>query len=141
MRNRLAHWAIAAAVLALTGAGAAQARDQESGEAKLAKLLEGRVAGKPQSCIPLGRGNTESQVIDHTAIVYRVGDTLYVNRPQTGAESLDWTSILVTESWTNQLCNLDTVRLVERGGGFMTGFVGLGDFVPYTRERGGRGGR
>ena len=75
----------------------------------------------------------DSQVIDGTAIVYRVGGRLYVNRPEIGADSLDNDDILVTRTTTDQLCRIDTVRLIDRTSRIPRGFVGLGDFVPYTK--------
>ncbi len=40
---------------------------------------------------------------------------------------------MVTRLHTSQLCRLDTVRLHDRTGFWYSGFVGLEDFVPYTR--------
>ncbi len=119
---------LAAALLAGT---AAQARERLTGEEKLAKLLEGRVAGAPVSCINLTTAR-ESQIIDKTAIVYDSGNTIYVNRPrQPGA--LDSDDILVTRTWGTQLCKLDVVRLRDRTMFMDRGFVGLEEFVPYRR--------
>lgn len=120
---------IAAAALAATPATAAEKRDPETA---LAKLLEGRVAGEPQNCIMLS-SVTSSQVIDKTAIVYRIGSTLWVNRPKNGAESLDDDDILVTKTTGNQLCSIDTVELRDSSSRTYAGFVSLGDFVPYRR--------
>jgi len=120
-----------AACLAL--APAADAKPKLTGEAKLAKMLEGRVAGKPVSCIPLNQTNNTT-VIDKTAIVYQVGRTLYVNRP-TNADQLDDDDILVTKTSLSQLCNVDTIQLRDRSVPYMwRGFVGLRDFVPYRKE-------
>lgn len=119
------------AAAALLAGPALQARDRMSGEEKLAKMLEGRVAGEPVNCISLNRSN-ESRVIDKTAIVYGHGRTLYVNRPS-NADSLDDDDILVTKLHTGRLCKLDTVRLHDRSGHYFTGFVGLEQFVPYRR--------
>ena len=118
---------IAAAALAATPAAAAEKRDPE---AELAKLLEGRVAGEPQKCITLS-SVSGSQIIDKTAIVYRIGSTLWVNRPKGGAESLDDDDILVTKTIGSQLCNIDTVELRDSSSRMYAGFVSLGDFVPY----------
>jgi hypothetical protein len=57
-----------------------------SPEAQLAKALDGRVAGEPVNCLSL-RSIRSSRIIDRTAIVYQVGNTLYVNRPRAGADS------------------------------------------------------
>ena len=123
---------IALAFIALLPLLPAQAAPESKGEAKLARLLEGRVAGEPVSCIQLSR-ITSSQVINDTAIVYRTGSTLYVNRPRAGAGSLsDW-DVLVTRTTIDQLCSIDTVQTVDSSQGFLTGVVFLGEFVPYRR--------
>ena len=103
-------------------------------EARLDRMLAGRVAGKPVDCINL-RDIRSSQIIDRTAIVYQVGGKLYVNRPRGGASSLDSDDILVTNSVTSQLCRVDTVRLVDRTSRFYSGFVSLGEFVPYAKPK------
>lgn len=109
-------------------AAAAQARY----DAKLAKALEGRVAGEPVRCIDL-RSIRSSTIIDKTAIIYEVGNKLYVNRPAGGASSLGSDDVLVTKTSGSQLCNIDIVRLIDRTSHFPTGFVNLGDFVPYSK--------
>jgi hypothetical protein len=103
-------------------------------EARLDRMLAGRVAGKPVDCINL-RDIRSSQIIDRTAIVYQVGGKLYVNRPRGGASSLDDNDILVTNTVTSQLCRIDTVRLIDRTSRFYSGFVSLGEFVPYTKVK------
>ena len=124
--------AVLAAATVLSLSVAADARPRISPEAKLAKLLDGRVAGKPQDCIflPSIRG---SRIIDNTAIVYEAGRTLWVNRPRSGAESLDDDDILVTKLHSSSLCSIDIVELRDRYGYFYNGFVGLGEFVPYRK--------
>lgn len=100
-------------------------------EQKLEKLLEGRVAGKPVSCISLSTAR-ESRIFDKTAIVYESGSTIYVNRPK-HASSLDDDDVMVTETHGSQLCRLDVVRMHERSGMWYNGFVSLEDFVPYRK--------
>lgn len=127
--------AIAATIMLATGLTApmADAKPRLTGEAKLAKMLEGRVAGKPVSCIPLG--STNSTIIDGTAIVYHVGNTYYVNRP-TNPEQLNDNNILVTKTSSSQLCRLDIVQLRDRSAPHIwNGFVGLQDFVPYRKAK------
>lgn len=124
-----------AAIVILAAASSALAAPNPEGEAKLAKLLDGRVAGKPVHCINL-RGSDSSEVIDGTAIVYNgPGGRYYVNRPRGGAESLRRDDVLVTKTVTAQLCNTDPVTLVDSLSRFPRGFVNLGDFVPYTKPR------
>ncbi len=123
--------ALALAAAALLAGPASQAKERLTGEQQLAKLLEGRVAGEPVSCIPLHR-TSNTRIIDRTAIVYDSGRTIYVNRPRHPG-SLDSDDVMVTRLHSSQLCRLDTVRLHDRSGFWYSGFVGLEDFVPYTR--------
>jgi hypothetical protein len=109
-------------------------RDNAKGEAKLAKALAGRVAGKPVNCIAQ-YSITSSETIDGVAILYRVGSTIYVNRPRIGADALDSDDILVSKTQGSQLCSLDTINLVDRSSRIQRSFVTLDDFVPYTRLR------
>lgn len=132
---RLARTAIAAACLAgapLSLVPLAHAAPKLSAEEQLAKQLEGRVAGEPVNCIHLPSARS-SRVYDKLAIVYDAGSVLYVNRPRTGASSLDDDDILVTTPFGSQLCSVDTVQLIDRNGGFWNGFVALDRFVPYRR--------
>lgn len=127
-------------LLAGTLAAAAPAADDARtdraarGEAALARLIEGRVAGKPVDCLILSDLRT-AQVIPGTALVYRVGSRLYVNRPRESVGQLDLNDILVTRPFGAQLCRLDMVDRVDRNSGFWRGFVSLGEFVPYDRAR------
>ena len=115
-------------------APAASAKPKLTGEEELAKMLEGRTAGKPVNCISYSRLN-DTTVIKKTAIVYRVGSTLYVNRP-TNADLLDDDDILVTRLFGSQLCSVDTIQLRNRMTPNMwSGFVGLREFVPYTKAK------
>ncbi|MES2493780.1 MAG: hypothetical protein V4579_10935 [Pseudomonadota bacterium] len=123
----------AAAAALVLPAAAAGARPHLSPQQKLDKMLEGRVAGEPVSCIDT-LTHRNSTVIDKTAIVYGSGRTIYVNRPA-HPESLRRDDVLVTRLHSTRLCNVDVVKLLDRSGGWYRGFVGLGDFVPYTRVR------
>ena len=128
MRPLLATIIAAAAVVAVP----ATAREKLTPDAQLAKMLEGRVAGEPQDCIQLSSARS-STIIDGTAIVYRVGSTLWVNIPRGGASSLDDDDILVTKTVGSQLCSIDAVELHDRTSHFYSGFVSLGKFVPYRK--------
>ena len=127
--------AFAAASLALGMSAGAAASDERAakGEAQLAKLIDGRTAGRPMSCIP-AQVSRHLHVIDHTAVVYDAGNTVYVAKPSDPG-SLDSNDILVINRFGSELCKQDVVRTIDRSSGFMTGVVFLGDFVPYTRNR------
>lgn len=126
--------ASAAAALALLAAPALQAQDEPvmtKGETRLAKMLEGRVAGEPKSCINTfgSRGLT---TIDDTALVYKSGKTIWVNYTRT-PDAIDDSDYLVIRKFGNsQLCRTDQVTTYDRTGNFFSGVIFLDDFVPYT---------
>lgn len=121
------------AAAALAGAAALEAKPKLTPQERLDKLLEGRVAGEPVNCISHW-DTRDMQVLDKTAIVYGWGNVIYVNRPE-NADSLDDDEILVTRTSSSQLCDLDIVHTVDRTGNFTTGFISLGEFVPYRRVK------
>jgi hypothetical protein len=129
MRRILTALALATLIAAPAAAG-----PKLNPEQRLAKVIDGRLAGDPVSCINLRRIQS-SQIIDRTAIVYEAGNTLYVNRPRAGAESLDSWDVLVVRPFNSQLCSIDAVDLYDRGSRMQNGFVLLGDFVPYRKVR------
>lgn len=124
---------LALAGLAVLGtSGAAVAKERRTPEQRLEKRLEGRVAGEPVDCIymPTVRDST---VYDKTAIVYEVGSTLYVNRPEAGRDALDDNDVMVLDLHSSQLCSIDVVRMHDQSSHFYSGSVFLGKFVPYRK--------
>jgi len=117
--------------LALLSGPALQAKPKLTPQERLDKLLEGREAGKPVSCISTF-GAREMQILDDTAIVYGRGNVIYVNRPA-NADALDDDDVMVTRQFGSQLCRMDMVSMHDRTGGWYRGFVNLGEFVPYRR--------
>jgi len=123
----------AAAALALTGP--AIAKPALTGEAKLAKMLEGRVAGAPTDCIRTWTNN-DMKTIDRTALVFGHGDVIYVNRTQDpGLIDEDNTLVIRKTGNTSQLCRTDIVTTYDSRARFYTGNVFLADFIPYRRVR------
>ncbi len=105
---------------------------QTRGEAQLAKLLEGRVAGKPVSCIN-GMPNQRMRSIDGTAYVYGSGRTIWVQRTRNPSQIDDRDALVVVRFGSSQICRFDQMTTVDRVNGFFTGVVFFEDFVPYTR--------
>ena len=118
----------ASAMLAMPVASADTA---SKGQAKLAKILEDRVAGEPQSCVQTFP-NTHMRIIDETAIVIDRGSTIYVNVPR-HPDSLDEDDAMKIRRTSSQLCRTDIVTTFDRTGGIYTGNIFLGDFVPYKK--------
>jgi hypothetical protein len=109
--------------MADTGPGLAR------GEARLAAMIGGKQPGEPRSCIAAFNAD-RLEILDHTAIVYDSGDTVWVSRPL-DPHSLDTRDVVVIERAGGQLCKQDIVRTVDRSSGITTGAVFMGDFVPY----------
>ncbi len=102
------------------------------GEERLARLLEGRVAGEPQNCIRQ-LGTDRMTVIEGTAYVYGSGNTIYVQRTQ-NPEDIDRRDALVSRRFNaTQLCRQDVVTKIDPVLGFFTGAVFFDEFIPYTR--------
>lgn len=116
---------IAAAVAA--SAVQAQAPDRE---AQLAQELGDRVAGEPVRCINY-RQVRNTRIVNDTAILFRIGSAIFVNRPRSGAETLDDSFALVNERSDGRLCSGDTLQLTEGMG--ITRMIVAGDFIPYRR--------
>lgn len=127
--NRLNYVGFIAAALASSSAMAAPNKAQE----RLDETLAGYSAGKPQSCI--SQYSIDSvDVIDGIGLLYKTsGNRYYLNIPTAGASALDDQDVLVTDNWTSQLCSVDTVRLWDPLARMVTGFVNLGQFIPYTK--------
>ena len=125
---RLLH-ALATGALLIAGCSGASLAKSKNPEAELAAEIEGRVPGKPVHCIPLHRVRS-SRIIDRTAIVYDTGSTIYVNRPA-NADTLDRWDTMVITPFASQLCKIDSVRLIDSSLRTTTGFLVLGEFVPY----------
>lgn len=113
----------------------AEAAPMTKGEKRLAKLLEGRVAGEPLRCIRTFP-NMTMQTIDKTAYVYGRGNTIYVQRTNNPAD-IDSSDTLISRRFNaSELCRLDQFTTADRVLGFFTGAVFFEDFVPYTRTDG-----
>lgn len=120
---------LAGALLLASPAAIAQ---PSSPEDELERALEGLVAERPVQCISLSRVRS-STVIDGTAILYRVGSAIYVNRPRSGANRLDRDDMLVTRTAASRVCRGDPVRTRDPHTGVFRGAIILGEFVPYRR--------
>lgn len=104
------------------------------GEKQLAKLLEGRVAGEPQTCIRTFP-NQRMQTINRTAYVYGSGNTIYVQRTR-NPDSISNSNTLVTNRFSpTDLCRVDMTTLIDPVTGIFMGAVFFEDFVPYTRVK------
>lgn len=128
MRSLLA--CLAATALIAT---AVQAAPVNTAEERLAKALDGRVAGEPVDCI-YQHEIRSSRIFDRTAILYELNNgTYYLNRPEGGAQSLSRGDVLVTDTHSPRLCSIDIVKLYDNSHWMQSGVVSLGKFVPYKK--------
>lgn len=131
-RHGLGKLVLAAACAALA-IGPASAGPRLTGEEQLAKMIDGRVAGEAKSCIHTSPSSSNLTIIDRTALVYRSGGKIWVNRTA-HPDDLDDDAVMVLERFdASSLCRQDTIRLVDRQTGMFRGVVFLEDFVPYAK--------
>lgn len=112
----------------------ASAEPMTEGEQRLAKLLEGRVAGEPLRCIRT-LPNQRMTTINRTAYVYGSGNTIYVQRTRNPDQINDNDALVTRRFNATELCRLDQMTTVDRVSGIFTGAVFFEDFVPYTRVK------
>ncbi len=123
---------IVAAALVIV-AGTASAAPRLDPEARIAKALDGRVAGTPVDCLQQ-RSISSTEIVDRTAIIYRMnGGRVYLNRPTSGAAFLRSNLAMVTDTHSPELCSIDIVRMYDTTSRMGLGTIGLGKFVPYTK--------
>lgn len=142
-QSRMLTGCMAAALAAAVALPAAAQGDVEAeaaaapvrkGEQRLAKLLEGRVAGEPVRCIRAFR-NLPVQTIDRTAYVYGSGSTIWVQRTRHPEQIDDGDFLQVLRRDSSKLCRDDQTVQVEAFSGIFSGAVFFEDFVPYTRVK------
>lgn len=127
---------IASALAACTTAPEPMTRSAEA-EAQLNRMLAGKTAGTPISCLPSWRSGNMVTIDDNT-VVFRDGpNRLYRNdfgggtchRLGTGSYAL------VTRSHSSSLCSGDIAQVVDVANGFTVGSCVLGEFVPYAAPK------
>ena len=112
-------------LLAACAAGSAREGDL-SGE------LAGRIAGPPRDCVPVSAGDS-LVARDKQTLLYRRGDTIWVNRLPAPCPGLDQMSTLVVEVHGSSHCRGDPVRAVEPGRSIPGPICRLGPFTPWRR--------
>lgn len=98
------------------------------------RLLAGKVAGPPVSCLPSTR-NDDMTVIDEDTVVFRQsGSRVYVGHMAGGCNMLGQGGYaLVTKRvGSSGLCHGDIATVVDTHSGFTVGSCVIGDFVPYS---------
>ncbi len=125
--------ALASCTYAPPGPAVADTRSQ----ARLAKMLAGKVPGAPQSCLPRSRSN-DMTVIDDNTIAFRDGtNRVWVTHPRGGCNLLasgGYTLVLRNFGGMG-LCQGDIGSVVDLRSHSTVGSCSMGEFVPYTTPR------
>jgi hypothetical protein len=118
-----------AAALAAFPATAARPSDAE----RLDRLLAGRVAGEPVSCLPTSRYQ-DTRTYDGT-VAYKVGGTWYVNRFAAGCPQLRNGRSTISRH-VNRVCRGDIAEVVlPQQPAISYGACSFADFTPYRKPR------
>ena len=105
-------------------------------QAELARLLEGKVALRPISCLPHYQSG-DMRVIDDDTIAFRDGTRrTFVAHMNGGCSNLgSGTYALVTHQFgTADLCRGDIARVVDTLNGVTVGSCSFGEFTPFVRQ-------
>jgi len=130
--------------LLLTGAALAscavapQPGRSAKAESHFQKLIAGKVAGKPLSCLPSYRSN-DMVVIDDQTVAFREGSRrVWVTNLQNSCSNLgSGHYALVTKRFGGSgLCRGDIGQVADLTNGITVGSCVFGDFVPYVKPHG-----
>ncbi|PXA97334.1 hypothetical protein DMC47_14325 [Nostoc sp. 3335mG] len=109
-----------------------QAETQAKGDRQLAKTLAGRVAGKPENCLPTGFVDGP-QIIGDSLIYRQTGKRLWRSQVRDRCPFLRNDQIVVSILYGASVCRNDRFRLVDRGVPIPSGDCPFGEFVPYDK--------
>jgi hypothetical protein len=104
---------------------------------QLNRLIAGKVAGAPLTCLA-SRNANDMVVIDDDTIAFRQGARTYVNHLQGGCQNLagGGNTLITRSSGGLGLCRGEIAQVAHLSSGMTVGSCVFGDFIPYTRSRG-----
>lgn len=126
------HTPVVAALLVASLIGAAPAMAAPAAATKLVP------AGAPVNCITASSIRT-TRVIDENTVDFTLnGNKIFRNHLPNGCPGLNFDRAFAYAPTTNQLCSVDTITVIQQGGGPMRGATcGLGPFTPMKPDKGG----
>lgn len=123
-------------VLALALAGCATqppAPRTAQAQVEFDKLVEGKTAGAPITCLPHYQADDMIRIDDST-IAFKRGSRVYVNHLNGECSNLKNNFYaLVTKGNGMGLCRGDIAEVRDVQTGTLVGACGLGDFIPYSK--------
>jgi hypothetical protein len=100
-------------------------------QAEFNKLVAGKTAGAPITCLQHYRTNDMVR-IDESTVAFKQGRRVYVNHLIGACSNLDSSFYaLVTRSNGTGLCRGDIAHVQDVSTGTIVGSCAMGDFVPY----------
>jgi hypothetical protein len=101
------------------------------------RLVDGRVAKAPISCLATYRAN-DMVVVDDNTVAFRDAGTVYINHPPGGCPQLSsgHTALLTKQYGGPGLCRGDIAEVVDTLNRMTVGSCTLGDFTPFVRSAG-----
>jgi hypothetical protein len=108
-----------------------------AGQARLAELVAGKVAGPPVNCLP-AYNMSDMTVIDDNTIAYRRGAAqVYVGHMRGPCSNLSGAGYaLVTRQFGSaQTCSGDIAQVIDTTTHMTVGSCVFGEFTPYSRPR------
>jgi hypothetical protein len=99
---------------------------------ELERLLEGKTAGEPVSCVTSFDSSRLRSLGDNTLVYVVSKDEVYLNRLQGSCSGISRGDTLVMNRMnSSQYCRGGIARSVNLPSGMTTGSCALGDFIPY----------
>ncbi len=100
---------------------------------RLSSLIGARVVGAPIDCIEAAEVDQVHLIAGGIVYVMRSPQTIYLNRPESGATFIHDGVVPATDVTGALLCSRQPVRLLNENSGMAVATVRLGRFVPYVR--------
>jgi hypothetical protein len=105
------------------------------GEQEYQRLLAGKVAQPPISCMQTYQGN-DMRVIDPSTVAFRFGSNrVYIAHMRAPCDNLDRAgyALITREPSGPELCSGDIAQVIDTGSRITVGSCVFGDFTPYYR--------
>lgn len=133
MRNILVASAAAVVLAACSTATEPPMRTAQD-QAKYLKLIEGRVAGTPMSCLPSWNADDMRVIDDQTIVFGQRSSRVYVANLRSPCNNVGQPGFaLVTRTPGSGMCSGDIATVVQTSSGITAGSCVIGTFTPYTR--------
>jgi hypothetical protein len=134
MRTLITAALLTAILAGCTASNAQEGQRSLKAQQTLDRYLSGRVAGRPQSCLPFYRSD-DMVIVDEETILFRDGaNRVWRNDPLGGCNGLGrpGTALVTRSIGGTGLCRGEIANIVDTANGFFVGTCSLGDFVPFT---------